>query len=223
MNRNISMLILSALVVGTLLIAYNKWILRESYTLPESSGAELTVQTTVHGTDALHSLVLVKQAQKISTLEPAVKKSIVRKKQGATVKSQIKQHVQPAAPQEKVVTAVVHKVTTKENNVRVSKKTAKLIPITVVSYAKDRLIVAATSAFTYKIFGLNQPDRLVVDVIGRFVEKLPKPVVTKDDLVKAVRLGHHEDRVRIVLDLKDKLPGDWSATSQKGTLSVVIR
>lgn len=103
------------------------------------------------------------------------------------------------------------------------RKSEELQPLVSVSYADSKLTVFAVTTYTYKIFGLKEPDRFVVDVIGRFSEELPAPKVVQDSLVKTVRLGRHDDRVRIVLDLKGTLPPNWSATQTNGTLSILMK
>ena len=50
---------------------------------------------------------------------------------------------------------------------------------------------------------LKNPDRVVLDLAGNWSIKVPK--VPGNRLVQAVRLGQHEDKTRLVFDMK--IPG----------------
>lgn len=243
MNRNISMLILLALVVGTILIGYNKWIMRESYTVSSKVTSPLAVSVGAQESKALQEVVIDKSTS--DTLASAVSDA------GGTTPSIVKVAPvsaskatavsPPKADTEKILTLVTKTVTIAEvrpevektpsqkevtgspERVAAKKKSDGLQPLASVSYANKKLTVFAVSKFTYKIFGLKEPDRFVVDVVGRFSEELPAPKVAQDSLVKAIRLGRHDDRVRIVLDLKGTLPPNWSATQANGTLSILMK
>lgn len=60
MNRNISMLILLALVVGTVLIGYNKWIMRDAYTIASEASSQLIVNVGAQESKALQEVVIDK-------------------------------------------------------------------------------------------------------------------------------------------------------------------
>jgi len=243
MNRNISMLILLALVVGTILIGYNKWIMRESYTISNKASSQLAVNVGAQESRALQEVVIDKSTS--DTLASAVPDadsttSSITKVAPVSV-SKATSVPLPKADTEKILTLVTKTVTIAEvrpevekmpsqkeivaspERVVVKKKSDGLPPLVSVSYADKKLTVFAVNKFTYKIFGLKEPERFVVDVVGRFSEELPAPKVIQDGLVKAVRLGRHEDRVRIVLDLKGTLPPNWSATQTNGTLSILMK
>lgn len=244
MNRNISMLILLALVVGAVLIGYNKWIMRDTYSLSQNASLQATGSEKTLESEALQKVVMEKPVPVAKTDKTEAAKSTpsvekngkqpavtpVQSVQAATEKTLVlvKKTVTVAEVAEKqpAQSASLKSEPSKPKTVGSSEKQLKkehvLLPLTSVSYGKKELTVRAKHAFTYKIFGLKQPDRFVVDIVGRFSEELPKPEVTQDAVVKAVRLGHHDDRVRIVLDLKGKFPANWSANQNKETLSVVF-
>lgn len=244
MNRNISVLILLALVVGAVLIGYNKWIMRDTYSLSQNMSSQASGSGSSLESEALQKVVMEQPVSEVKSDKTEVSLS------APSVENRTKpndpaqgQSVQSAAESNLVLvkkTVTVAEVAKKKPAQPVSikkepsqpksvvsskqqlKKKTELFPLTSVSYEKKELTVRAKNAFTYKIFGLKEPDRFVVDIVGRFSEELPKPQVTQDAVVKAVRLGHHDDRVRIVLDLKGKLPANWSANQKKETLSVVL-
>jgi len=241
MNRNISVLILLALVVGAILIGYNKWIMRDTYPISQNSSSQSAAGDGTLESQALQKVVMEKPAADTPSSAQSPAPAVAVKVQ-PVVSSQ--EPVQPAS--EKVLTLVKKTVTVAElvdkkpvssasvtkdvqssdsgtsSTPQVAKKSA-LSPLSSVSYKNKELTVRAGNAFTYKIFGLKEPDRFVVDIVGRFSDELPQPKVAEDALVKTVRLGHHDDRVRIVLDLKGSLPANWSATQKNETLSVVLK
>ncbi|MFA9396439.1 MAG: AMIN domain-containing protein [Halodesulfovibrio sp.] len=243
MNRNISMLILLALVVGTILIGYNKWIMKDLYTISNKASSRLTVNVGAQESKALQEVVIDKSTS--DTLASAISDANSTTSSTAKVApasaSKATVVTSPKADTEKILTLVTKTVTiaevrpvvekkpsqqetvTSPESVVAKKKSDELQPLVSVSYADKKLTVFAVNKFTYKIFGLKEPDRFVVDVVGRFSEELPAPKVVQDGLVKTVRLGRHDDRVRIVLDLKGALPPNWSATQTNGTLSILMK
>jgi type IV pilus assembly protein PilQ len=58
-----------------------------------------------------------------------------------------------------------------------------------------------------KSFTLENPPRLVVDLMGARQGKAPKQLDVQQGAVERVRLGAHSDKVRIVVDLREALPG----------------
>lgn len=243
MNRNISMLILLALVVGTILIGYNKWIMRDSYTISSKASSQLAVNVGAQESKALQEVVIDKSMSDTlaSTGSTASSKNSSTVNVAPVPASKATVVASPKASTEKILTLVTKTVTIAEVRPEVEKKSSQqqavtspeskvakktndgLQPLVSVSYADNKLTVFAVNKFTYKIFGLKEPDRFVVDVVGRFSEELPAPKVAQDSLVKAVRLGRHDDRIRIVLDLKGALPPNWSATQTNGTLSILMK
>lgn len=248
MNRKIIMLILLALVVGAVLIAYNKWIMRDAYIISTNASSQLAV-TNAATDNSLKALVIKKSAtDALKTVEDTIPDSkvvLIKKKEAAVSNELTKKNVSskgiiPAGvtSSEKVLVKQQDKATStvssdvsatvpqKKKSIAKSspaKDVKTALPLPTVEYTKEKLSVQTSALFTYKIFTLNKPQRLVIDVIGRFSEKLSAPNVAEDGLVKAVRLGHHKDRVRIVLDLKKPLSQDWIAERKSDSLVVVIR
>ncbi len=53
----------------------------------------------------------------------------------------------------------------------------------------------------YKYFTLNDPSRLVVDLIGEWEQKSPGVKVPQNELFRRIRFGRHDNKLRIVADL----------------------
>ncbi|MEZ0576526.1 AMIN domain-containing protein [Halodesulfovibrio aestuarii] len=242
MNRNISMLIVLALVVGTVLIGYNKWIRREAYTISENASSQVSVNTSTQESQALQDVVIGKStSDTLSSTAPKADhaKNSDMKAGSSSLQVPVAEPTQEdtgndlilvtktvtvaeVRPQADAATSVQPPAAISQKKDTAAKH-AEFPALESVSYADEKLTVSAVNKFTYKIFELKEPDRFVVDIVGHFKEELPEPKVVADNLVKAVRLGHHEDRIRIVLDLKGNIPSNWSATQTNGTLSVMMK
>ena len=59
------------------------------------------------------------------------------------------------------------------------------------------------STISYRQMLLENPDRVVIDVTGSYKD-LKAPGIPDNPLVTNVRLGHYDNRTRIVVDLKAK-------------------
>ncbi len=74
----------------------------------------------------------------------------------------------------------------------------------------------------YEAFRLNDPERIVVDIfgvkelIGNDSLKVRSPYLTK------VRIGQHEDRARVVLDIPAKAPRKYLVESSTKGLSILL-
>jgi hypothetical protein len=53
-------------------------------------------------------------------------------------------------------------------------------------------------------FFLDSPPRFVVDIKGKWKNSGPSYLSVKDNLVSKIRIGTHKDRLRIVMDIKNK-------------------
>ncbi len=85
------------------------------------------------------------------------------------------------------------------------------------------LEITAAAPFTYKVFGLKQPQRVVVDLAGTFA-KVAAPSVNKSPLVTGVRVGRHEKSVRIVMDVAGAAVRDFDAVQPAGnTLRIIVK
>ncbi len=64
----------------------------------------------------------------------------------------------------------------------------------------------------FKYFRLTDPPRMVVDLLGPFKEHAPQMNVPSNALVSSIRIGNHEDKLRIVADFKGKEPKSLDVT-----------
>lgn len=62
------------------------------------------------------------------------------------------------------------------------------------------LRIEATTPFKTKVFALTQPDRLVVDLVGKW-HKVTPPTIPSNQLVTKARIGNQPNATRLVLDL----------------------
>ena len=54
----------------------------------------------------------------------------------------------------------------------------------------------------YKQMILANPDRLVIDIAGEY-KNLQSPAFPENDFVSGIRIGHYDNRTRLVFDLKE--------------------
>ena len=54
----------------------------------------------------------------------------------------------------------------------------------------------------YKQMILTNPDRLVIDIAGEY-KNLQSPAFPENDFVSGIRIGHYDNRTRLVFDLKE--------------------
>lgn len=255
MNRNIFMLLAFTLVAGTALIAYNKWMMHDAYSMLDNTSFDLEMAVDVQqnsmlgiasietstpdiikaGSDQHERLVTVgnKSATAV-TAEPAI---VSQTKIRAHQQGDTPRHMAESKSGGKAATQGVPEASTSSlhpKRVRQSaaqrrvktlagSRVTALPQLVTVVYKNYTLQVIADKKITYKIFALKKPDRVVVDVVGHFTKALPSPRVSTDSLVKIVRLGHHADRIRIVLDLKRKKTPKWAVTRSEKSISVVIQ
>lgn len=250
MNRNILMLILLVLVLATALIAYNKWIMGDTHSISAAGTPQVVVVSGAQTTENAPVLVEEDISATSSAGTAFVQKSDARSTGSTSATAPESQIVVSNAAYEKntdevlrnsegekeqrpvlklvtkkvlVAAATTHKEPVSSKPKKTDTVKPQLSSISSVAYASEKLIVSTAAPFTYRIFGLKEPDRFVIDVIGTFNEELPKPAVKADSKVKSIRLGQHDDRVRIVLDLKRGLPENWSASQGKGQLIVDLK
>jgi type IV pilus assembly protein PilQ len=89
----------------------------------------------------------------------------------------------------------------------------------VLNATPTELEVRATAAIRdVKSFTLENPPRLVVDLIGAKQGKAPKQLDVQQGAVERVRVGAHSDKVRLVLDLREPLPGHRVEKVAKGVI-----
>lgn len=70
-----------------------------------------------------------------------------------------------------------------------------------------RLEVSTTKPLEhFKYFSLANPSRVVLDLLGSFKEHAPTMNVPSNQLVTSIRIGKHDEKLRIVADIKGKPP-----------------
>ncbi|MDD4700851.1 MAG: AMIN domain-containing protein [Desulfovibrio sp.] len=92
-----------------------------------------------------------------------------------------------------------------------------------VVFARDKgatIRLVGTAPLNYKSMTLNGPERLVLDLNGKWQVKAPG--VPKNPLVTNIRLGKMDDKTRVVIDLSAK-PGHVRYILSKDKLSLDIR
>ena len=135
--------------------------------------------------------------------QPAIAKPVPQPKPATpvtekTVPAAEPAKAKPAAPQNKTIT--------------------KFVVFSRDKGATVRLVGAAPIA--YKNMQLSGPDRLVVDLEGKW--KIKAPGVPKNSAVTNVRLGKDDDKTRIVIDLKGKLQPRFILSKDGRTLDIRI-
>ena len=109
-----------------------------------------------------------------------------------------------------------------------TEKTAKAAPQKLeitrfVVFARDKgatIRLVGTAPLNYKNMTLNNPERLVVDLDGKWLVKAPG--VPKNPAVTNVRLGKMDGQTRVVIDLSGK-PANVRFVLSKDKLSLDIR
>lgn len=92
-----------------------------------------------------------------------------------------------------------------------------------VVFARDKgatIRLVGTAPLNYKNMTLNNPERLVLDLEGKW--QIKAPGVPKNPLVTNIRLGKMDDKTRVVIDLSGK-PAHVRYVLSKDRLSLDIR
>ena len=74
----------------------------------------------------------------------------------------------------------------------------------------------------YNAFRLGKPERLVVDVFNVKSKDKRKKIVVKDTFLKTVRIGQHENKVRMVLDIPSGSSTDFYVQKDGKSLAVYL-
>lgn len=126
----------------------------------------------------------------------------------------------PAAPTEKAQPA--EKKT--QERAAAEKPAPKKLEITrFVVFSRDKgatVRLVGTAPIDYKSMTLNNPERLVIDLEGKWQVKAPG--VPKNPLITNVRLGKFADKTRVVIDLSGK-PAHTRYILSKDKMSLDIR
>jgi len=87
--------------------------------------------------------------------------------------------------------------------------------LTSLRYSRDRLRIGADGEIAkYEIVSLADPPRLALDVYG--VSLRAKVPSARSELVKEIRAGSHQGKVRLVLDLKNGAPEYRAVRTRRG-------
>lgn len=69
-----------------------------------------------------------------------------------------------------------------------------------------RIVMAANGALAPKVFRVGPPYRVVIDLPGVMNVVRPLTIPVNDPVLKRVRIGQHQQRARVVLDLDEAAP-----------------
>ncbi len=65
-----------------------------------------------------------------------------------------------------------------------------------------KLVLRGNAPMVGHFFQLHEPERVVLDIAGRWRIQIPK--VPSNRLIQSVRVGRHEDKTRLVFDMKNE-------------------
>lgn len=82
----------------------------------------------------------------------------------------------------------------------------KDIDFQVLEEAFRVIIVADGPVNDYKLFFLNKPLRMVIDIPGNWKNSGKSVLPLKDDMIRRIRVGEHPGYLRVVMDLFGKNP-----------------
>lgn len=104
--------------------------------------------------------------------------------------------------------------TTQASTSAMGKATPKILV-----YTKEAVLeIKASGPIRCKTFRLSSPERLVVDLIGKW--DVPIPTVPSNTIIQRVRVGDASERTRIVLDLKRALQADKIVQVNDTTINI---
>lgn len=75
----------------------------------------------------------------------------------------------------------------------------------------------------HKHFFLPNPARLVIDLAGKWQKPSQTRYEGENKRIKAVRVGNHPEKFRIVLDLTAEAPFRWTISEKSGKLLIIIK
>lgn len=113
-------------------------------------------------------------------------------------------------------------------NPAVSEPTADVVSVTGVSFTnkskKEGVITVSTDSDkpTYNAFILEEPLRLVVDVLDGRYKKTPSTIEVDQGNLKQIRFGQQESGARIVVDLSENLGYTVNVSQNKVVVSIKI-
>ena len=143
--------------------------------------------------------------------KPAATVAEAKSAQGETkaqAKTETARQARPAkaeAPQDKTSAdrEAAEKATAEKSAAREEQKQAKPKIVVLVRDKGATVRLNLGQTISYRQMLLENPDRVVIDVTGSYKD-LKAPGIPDNPLVTNVRLGHYDNRTRIVVDLKAK-------------------
>ena len=108
-----------------------------------------------------------------------------------------------SADREAAEKATAEKATAEKSASREEQKQAKPRMVVLVRDKGATVRLNLGQTISYKQMLLEKPDRVVIDVTGSYKD-LKAPGIPDNPLVTNVRLGHYDNRTRIVVDLSAK-------------------
>lgn len=151
------------------------------------------------------------EAAKPAATVAEAKSDAAKSAQGETkaqAKTETARQARPAkaeAPQDKTSAdrEAAEKATAEKSAAREEQKQAKPKIVVLVRDKGATVRLNLGQTISYRQMLLENPDRVVIDVTGSYKD-LKAPGIPDNPLVTNVRLGHYDNRTRIVVDLKAK-------------------
>lgn len=146
-----------------------------------------------------------KSAQAETTPEAAKSLQAETKVQAKTETARQVRPAKAEPPQDKTSAdrEAAEKATAKKSAAREEQKQAKPRMVVLVRDKGATVRLNLGQTISYKQMLLEKPDRVVIDVTGSYKD-LKAPGIPDNPLVTNVRLGHYDNRTRIVVDLSAK-------------------
>ena len=146
-----------------------------------------------------------KSAQAETKSEPAKSAQDETKAQAKTETARQARPAKAEAPQDKTSAdrEAAEKATAEKSAAREEQKQAKPKIVVLVRDKGATVRLNLGQTISYRQMLLENPDRVVIDVTGSYKD-LKAPGIPDNPLVTNVRLGHYDNRTRIVVDLKAK-------------------
>ena len=146
-----------------------------------------------------------KSAQAETTPEAAKSLQAETKVQAKTETARQVRPAKAEPPQDKTSAdrEAAEKATAEKSASREEQKQAKPRMVVLVRDKGATVRLNLGQTISYKQMLLEKPDRVVIDVTGSYKD-LKAPGIPDNPLVTNVRLGHYDNRTRIVVDLKAK-------------------
>lgn len=146
-----------------------------------------------------------KSAQAETTPEAAKSLQAETKVQARTETARQVRPAKAEPPQDKTSAdrEAAEKATAKKSAAREEQKQAKPRMVVLVRDKGATVRLNLGQTISYKQMLLENPDRVVIDVTGSYKD-LKAPGIPDNPLVTNVRLGHYDNRTRIVVDLSAK-------------------